>query len=87
MRHLRRHANAFPQRGVRVNRFADIHRICAHLDGQWPCCANSHTPIRRTKAVWRDYRNTVQTRKIPILGIFCYMGDKKYLQPSHNLAV
>ena len=34
MRHLRRHANAFAQRRVRVNRLTDIHCVCAHLNGQ-----------------------------------------------------
>ena len=34
MRHLRRHANAFAQGGMRVNSFANVHRVCAHLDGQ-----------------------------------------------------
>ena len=31
MRHLRRHADALAQRGVRVNCFADVHGVCAHL--------------------------------------------------------
>ena len=34
MRHLGGHTNALAQRGVRVNRLADVHRISAHLDGQ-----------------------------------------------------
>ena len=34
MRHLRRHADAFAKRRMRVNRLADVHRICTHLDGQ-----------------------------------------------------
>ena len=34
MRNLRRHADALAQRGVRVDSLADVHRICAHLDGQ-----------------------------------------------------
>jgi len=34
MRHLRRHADAFAQRGVWVDGFADAHGVCAHLDGQ-----------------------------------------------------
>ena len=33
MRHFRRHADALAQRGVRVNGFADVDRVCAHLDG------------------------------------------------------
>ena len=34
MRHFRRHTDALPQRGVRVNRLADVHGVCAHLNGQ-----------------------------------------------------
>jgi len=34
MRHLSRNADAFAQRGVGVNGFADVHGICAHLNGQ-----------------------------------------------------
>ena len=34
MRHLRRHADTFTQRGMRVNRLADIDCIGAHFDGQ-----------------------------------------------------
>ena len=34
MRHLRRHADGFPNRRMRVNRFANIQCIRAHLDRQ-----------------------------------------------------
>ena len=34
MRHFRRHADGLAQRGVRVNRLANIHRIRAHLNRQ-----------------------------------------------------
>ncbi len=34
MRHFRRHANALSQRGVRMDRLADVHGVGAHLDGQ-----------------------------------------------------
>ncbi len=34
MRHLCRYADAFAQRGVWVDGFADVHSVCAHLDGQ-----------------------------------------------------
>ncbi len=34
MRHFCRQADALPQRRMRVNRLADVHRVCAHLDGQ-----------------------------------------------------
>ena len=33
MRHFSRHANAFAQRRMRVNRLADVYRISAHFDG------------------------------------------------------
>ena len=32
MRHFSRHANAFAQRGMWVDGFADVHRVRAHLD-------------------------------------------------------
>ena len=34
MRHLRRHANALAQRGVRMDGLADVNRFGAHLNGQ-----------------------------------------------------
>ena len=34
MGNLRRHADAFAQCGVGVNRLADVHRVCAHLNRQ-----------------------------------------------------
>ena len=34
MGNFRRHANAFAQRGVRVDGLADVHRVGAHFDGQ-----------------------------------------------------
>jgi hypothetical protein len=34
MRYLRRHANAFAQGGVWVDGFANVHRVCAHLNCQ-----------------------------------------------------
>ena len=34
MRHLRRHADGIPERRMRVNRLADIHSVCAHLNSQ-----------------------------------------------------
>ena len=34
MRHLRRHADALAQRGVRVNCLANVHGVCAHLNRQ-----------------------------------------------------
>ena len=46
MRHLRHHAKAFAQRGMRVDRFADVHRVGAHLGGQ--CDLADH--VARTEA-------------------------------------
>ena len=34
MRHFRRHANAFAQRGVWVDGFADVHSVSAHFNRQ-----------------------------------------------------
>ncbi len=34
MRHFSSQTDALTQRGMRVNRFADVHRVRAHLDGQ-----------------------------------------------------
>ena len=34
MRHLSRHPNALPQRGMRMNRLTDVYRVGAHLDRQ-----------------------------------------------------
>ena len=31
MRHLRRHANALAQLGMRVDGLGDVHSVCAHL--------------------------------------------------------
>ena len=53
MRHFRRHANAFAQRGVRVNRLADIHCVRTHLDSQ--CyLANHVTRVRADHAAAQD---------------------------------
>ena len=34
MRPFSRHVNALAQRWMRVNGFADVHRVCTHLNGQ-----------------------------------------------------
>ena len=34
MRHFRRHTDAFPQRRMRMNRLADVHRVRTHLNRQ-----------------------------------------------------
>jgi hypothetical protein len=53
MRHLRRHANTLAQRGVGVNGFADVHRVCAHLDGQGNL-ANHVARVRADHAAAQD---------------------------------
>jgi len=45
MRHFRRHANTLAQRGVRVNRLADVQGVCAHLNRQRDL-ANHVTRVR-----------------------------------------
>ena len=49
MRYLRRHSDAFAQRGMRVNCFADVSCVCTHLDGQGnlplPPIGNKAVPI------------------------------------------
>ena len=45
MRHLCRHANALAQRGMRVNRLADIHRVGGHPDS--PRDLNDHVAVMR----------------------------------------
>ncbi len=53
MRHLRRHADALAQRGVRVDGLADVHRISAHLDGQGDL-ANHVARMRADHAAAQD---------------------------------
>jgi hypothetical protein len=53
MRHLRCHANAFAQRGVWVDGFADVHRVSAHLDGQ-SNLANHVARVRADHAAAQD---------------------------------
>ena len=49
MSNLCRHANGFPKRGVRVNRLADVHRVCTHLNRQ--CNLADHvTRVRADQA-------------------------------------
>ena len=54
MRHLRRHADAFAQRGVWVDGFADVHSVCAHLDGKSDL-ANHVTRVRTDHAATQDF--------------------------------
>ena len=51
MRHLRRHANAFTQRGVQVDGFADVYGVCAHLYGQGDF-ADHVACVRAYHAAW-----------------------------------
>ena len=53
MRNLRRHADAFAQRWMRVNRLADIHRIRAHLNGQ--CNLTNHVARMRAHHAAAQY--------------------------------
>ncbi len=53
MRHLGRHANAFAQRGVRVDGLADVHGVGAHLDGQGHL-ANHVARVRADDAAAQD---------------------------------
>ena len=45
MRHFRRHADTFSQRGVWVNGFTDIDCICTHFNGQ--CDLANHVACMR----------------------------------------
>ncbi len=53
MRHLRRHANGLPKRGMRVNRLADVDGVCTHLDGKRNL-ANHVTRVRADHATAQD---------------------------------
>ena len=53
MRHLRRHSDALAQRRVRVNRLADVYRVCAHLNGQRNL-ANHVARVRTDHAAAQD---------------------------------
>jgi hypothetical protein len=53
MRHLCRHANALAQRGVGVDGFADVHRVCAHLNRQSDL-ANHVARVRAHHAAAQD---------------------------------
>jgi hypothetical protein len=53
MRHFRCHANALAQRGVRVNRLTDIHRISAHLNRQ--CNLTDHVACMRADDAAAQY--------------------------------
>ena len=58
MRHLRRHTNTLTQRGVRVNRLADIYRVCTHFNGQ-RYLANHVACVRTDHAAAQDFSVTV----------------------------
>jgi hypothetical protein len=53
MRHFCRHADAFAQRGVGVDGFADVYGVCAHFDGQSDL-ANHVARVRAHHAAAQD---------------------------------
>ncbi len=53
MRNLRRHADALAQRGVGVDGFADIHRVCTHLNRE-NNLANHVARVRADHAAAQD---------------------------------
>jgi hypothetical protein len=63
VRHFCRHADAFAQRGVGVNGFADVHRVCAHLDGQRDL-ADHVARVRADHATAQDLAVAVGLRRI-----------------------
>ena len=63
MRHFRRHANAFAQRGVGVDGFADVHCVCTHFDGQGDL-ANHVACVRTHHAAAQDLAVAVGLRRI-----------------------
>ena len=53
MRHFRCHADALAQRRVRVNRFAYVHRVSAHLYRQ--CNLTNHVACMRADDAAAQY--------------------------------
>ena len=53
MRNLRGHANALAQRGVRVDRLADLHCVCSHLDGQSDL-VDQVTALKKRTTIYAD---------------------------------
>ncbi len=54
MGHFRRHANALAERGMRVNGFAEVYRVGAHLNGQ--CDITNHgARMRADHAAAEDF--------------------------------
>ena len=61
MRDFSRHANALAQRRMRVDRLADVHRICAHLNRQ--CNFADHVAgMRADHAAAKNFAVTVGFR-------------------------
>ena len=58
MCHLSRHADAFAQRGMRVNRLADVYCICSHFNGQGNL-ANHVACMRADHAAAEDFAEAV----------------------------
>ena len=95
MRNLRRHADVFAQRGVRVNRFAYVYRISPHLDGQCNL-ANHVTGMRVDHAAAQDqrpqsFRSRYSFRSCPrtIHGLNGYIGPflNGQAQRPHTLEI
>ena len=53
VRHFCRHTNAFAQRGVWMDGFADVHSVCAHLNRQCDL-ANHVARVRAHHAATQD---------------------------------
>ena len=67
MRNLRRHADALAQRGVRVNRLADVDGIRTHLNGQRHF-TNHVARMRADHAAAQDLAVTVGLGQPPFVG-------------------
>ena len=63
MRHLCSHADAFTQRGVWVNGFANVHCVSAHLNGQCDF-ANHVARMGANDAAAQDLAVTVRFGRI-----------------------
>ncbi len=68
MRHLRRHADALAQRGVRVDGLAGVHRIRTHLDRQRDL-ANHVARVRADHAAAQDLAVAMGFRMDDFLGL------------------
>jgi hypothetical protein len=53
MRHFRRHADAFTQRGVWVDGFADVHSVCANFIGDSDLGSQDTAPLDNNEQLER----------------------------------